>query len=244
MNATRLVQAFGGAVFGRFHKMARRTPAREVRLRPIVEALVPEHLESRCLLSYSFSGGVLTFNGTNNDDTIIAYRVVNMSGDNVYVHRNDTTPEIAGPYPSSGAGSVTKVVINGALGDDNIYAELTGWFNHGNTDFVEVMEIHGDNGVDTLKGGNGADTIQGEGGNDQLFGYGGDDSLHGGYAGDDTADSNGNDTLTGGSGTDQMYGGPGNDWFDSSDGLANDYSNGGPGDDNILASDSGDTFEL
>ena len=59
MNATRLVEAFAGALFGNFHKGVRRTPPREARLRPIVEPVVPEQLESRRLFaSVSFASGI------------------------------------------------------------------------------------------------------------------------------------------------------------------------------------------
>jgi Ca2+-binding RTX toxin-like protein len=222
------------------------TPPREVRRRRVVEEFVSERLESRRLLSYSFSGGVLTFNGTTGDDIIIAYRVVAGSNDYVEVRRDlpfPTADEITGQYPSTGAGSVTKVVINAAQGNDHVYAELTGNFTYGNANFVEAMEIKGDNGTDVLEGGDGADTIQGENGNDTINGYGGDDSLHGGYAGDDVSDGSGNDVLRGGSGNDMMYGGPGDDSFDSNDGVsANDTSDGGPGTDSILNQDSLDSF--
>ena len=238
------LMAVAGVLSGRIVQLkeARRTPPREVRLARAGAAPVAEGLEARRLLSYSFSGGVLTFTGTNNADTIIAYRISNGSGDNVYVRRNDVTPEIAGPYSSS---SVTKVVINGGLGNDDVSAELTGGFNYGNANFVEAMEINGDNGDDTLKGGDGADLIEGEADDDDIWGFGGDDALHGGYAGDDTADSAGDDTLRGGNGSDQMYGGPGDDWFDSFDGVrGNDYSNGGSGNDSRLDWDDDDTFDL
>ena len=225
----------------RVRATGRRMPPAEAYLPPIVAGPFREELEPRRLLSYSFSNGVLTFTGTTGADTIIAYRIVNESGDNVYVRRTEPDPdEIAGFYSSS---SVTKVVINAAQGNDNVSAELTGGFFYGNTSFVEVMEINGDNGNDVLKGGNGADFIEGENDDDEIWGFGGDDSLHGGYAGDDTADSAGDDVLTGGAGSDQMYGGPGNDWIDSHDGtLGNDSSDGGSGSDGILDEDTYDSF--
>jgi Ca2+-binding RTX toxin-like protein len=229
--------------FGRFPRMA------SARLRVRKAPVLSECLESRRLLSYSFSGGVLTFTGTSSADTIVAYRTSGGAGDYVYVRREaDPNPdELAGPYSSS---SVTSVVIDGQGGNDLIYAESNEWianisgsFNYGNANFIKPLDIRGNTGNDTLMGGDGADVIQGETDDDEIWGSGVGDVLHGGYAGDDVSDSGGDDTLIGGTGDDYMYGGPGNDSFDSSDGtLGNDHSDGGPGTDSILSSDNFDFF--
>jgi Ca2+-binding RTX toxin-like protein len=73
---------------------------------------------------------------------------------------------------------------------------------------VNIENLNGSFGKDTLigndsknhiNGGLGDDTIQGAGGNDKLIGYMGDDSLDGGT---------GNDTLIAGAGADTLDGGP------------------------------------
>jgi hypothetical protein len=101
--------AFLKSVFSPFGRFPRATAAC---LRVRGALTLSESLESRRLLSYSFSGGVLTFTGTSSADTIVAYRTSGGAGDYVSVRREaDPNPdEIAGPYASS---TVTSVVIDG-----------------------------------------------------------------------------------------------------------------------------------
>lgn len=216
---------------------------------------VVESLEARRLLSYSFSAGVLTFSGTTSADTIIGYRIVNGQGDKVYIHRNANAgeggPEVAGPYESSGAGSVTKVVINGGLGNDNIQFEDGDnvAFNHGNTIWNEVNEVSGGDDNDTLRGGPLADTVRGDDDDDSLFGYDGNDILYGGYGGSDTVRGGpGNDLMYGGYGGtgeevayDELYGDGGNDILYAEGGA--DYLNPGDGADFAYGGSGDDVFE-
>jgi Ca2+-binding RTX toxin-like protein len=238
--------AFLESIFSPFGRFPRMTADR---VRAFRGPAMSESLEARRLLSYSFSGGVLTFTGTSSADTIVAYRTSGGAGDYVYVRREaDPNPdEIAGPYSSS---SVTSVVVDGQGGNDLIYAECNEWiaeisgsFNYGNANFIKPLDIRGNTGNDTLMGGDGADVIQGETDDDEIWGMGGDDVLHGGYAGDDVSDSGGDDTLRGGSGDDYMYGGPGDDRFYSDDGTSwNDHLDGGPGTDTAVLHDTNEFY--
>ncbi|WP_411840559.1 calcium-binding protein [Paracoccus sp. ME4] len=98
---------------------------------------------------------------------------------------------------------------------------------YGRDVILNVENIHGGAGNDTLlgnsqsniiRGGMGADRILGRQGNDQLEGNQGADIIDGGI---------GNDTLLGGLGNDRIFGGQGNDWLNG--GFGNDTLNGGAG---------------
>jgi Ca2+-binding RTX toxin-like protein len=248
------VRSFAADVFPNFNAVRggrRQAPRREAGAPCRIESL-----EVRRLLSYSFSSGILTFTGTSSDDTIVGYRIVNAQGDKVYIHRSAATPEIAGPYESSGAGSVTKVVINGGVGNDVIQFEdgTDVAFNHGNAIWNEVAQVSGGDGHDTLRGGPLAGTVRGEDGDDLLYGYGGNDYLYGGYGGSDTIfGGGGNDLMYGGyggafeeyaydelygeGGNDTLFGEGGDDYLDP--GTDADYAYGGSGNDTFRGSADG-----
>ena len=130
-----------------------------------------ETLESRRLLSFTVSGGVLTITGTANGDHI----GVSKDGTNLTIHQgvtNSTTP----------ASGVQKIVINGLGGNDEL--RLAVGPDHG----VNVpATLNGGDGNDRLLGGNKNDVLNGGGGNDGLSGGPGADVFNGG-AGIDTAD--------------------------------------------------------
>jgi len=95
-------------------------------------------------------------------------------------------------------------------------------FNEFQFILVDIENLGGSGGDDTLIGDDGANTLDGSAGNDLLYGNGGadrligwigDDQLYGG-AGDDTLDAgDGADTLDGGAGDDLLFGGNGSDKF-------------------------------
>jgi len=102
---------------------------------------------------------------------------------------------------------------------------------------VDVENVTGGMGDDTLVGNAAANTLIGESGNDNLQGLGGDDYLNGGYGNDtitggDGADTlqgdYGDDTITGGDGADRMQGDSGDDTFFARDGVK-DFVFGGTG---------------
>ena len=81
MNATRLVQAFAGSVFGgSTETQGRRPPPREARRQRIVGGGAAEALEARRLFaSASFSSGTFTLNADNTSETIYVWRRIEIS---------------------------------------------------------------------------------------------------------------------------------------------------------------------
>ncbi len=73
--------------------------------------------------------------------------------------------------------------------------------------------------VEQLRGGNGADTISGSGAANWLDGWDGDDTLHGGAGEDSLFGHNGDDRTFGEDGQDTIEGGDGNDTVDGGAGI-------------------------
>lgn len=100
--------------------------------------------------------------------------------------------------------------------------------------------ILGRQGNDVLEGNQGHDHIEGGLGNDTLRGGLGHDTLRGG-PGDDRLDGNqGNDRLFGGLGNDRLFGGLGDDLLEGHQG--HDLLNGGPGNDTLRGGLGNDTL--
>jgi Ca2+-binding RTX toxin-like protein len=191
-----------------------------------------ELVESRCLLSASASGGVLTVTGTEFADNILV--TANSSGQ-ISVTINN---QLQAGSPFSG---ITSIVVNALGSDDQITIRPDGQDTFGT---VAGATINCGDGNDTANGGSGNDVIRGGIGNDELSGKGGDD------------------VLDGGPGADKMFGGNGVDTADYSartenltitlDGSANDGAtgegdnvkdtvenvSGGSGNDNISSPDA------
>ena len=212
-----------------------------------------ETFESRCLLSASLDGGVLTVTGGDGADRIS----IGMGRAGVVVRHNDSISSFA-------AASVQSIVVNAGGGNDGV-AVVTASLD-------KPATLNGGDGDDRLTGGAGADTLDGGDGNDILDGGGGGDVLTGGagrdgvnYArrtaalsisldgdandgaageGDNVADDvegvhagSGDDTLVGSAGANVLSGGAGNDAI--SGGGGNDGLDGGAGHD-VLNGDAGD----
>lgn len=104
-------------------------------------------------------------------------------------------------------------------------------YGSGKTDtLVNIEDIFGSTGNDTIVGSSAANVLSGYDGNDVIAGMGGNDTIYGGY---------GNDTLDGGSGADYLYGGVGNDVLFG--GSETDYLYGEEGND-ILDGGSGTNY--
>ena len=104
--------------------------------------------------------------------------------------------------------SLTKTLIDGGLGDDNLEGR------DGEDTLVGGQGkdiLYGYAGNDLLNGGWGQDKLYGEIGNDLLFGGQGDDTLSGGDGDDRLHGDDGNDLLTGDRGQDRLHGGLGSD---------------------------------
>lgn len=87
----------------------------------------------------------------------------------------------------------------------------------------------GDTGANDLRGGDGNDVIDGREGDDHLEGGNGDDMLSGGWG-------NGKDWISGGEGNDTLDGGAGNDWLLG--GAGDNIYIGGTGDDTACYTDN------
>ncbi|MCA9189736.1 MAG: calcium-binding protein, partial [Planctomycetales bacterium] len=156
---------------------------------------------------------------------------------------------------------IEQLRVSGMGGDDHIEAI-------GNFD-VNVLQLDGGEGDDTLigaesrnellggagddmliggssrdilRGGDGSDTLRGGGSNDALYGDDGDDDLNGEEGTDVSRGGNGNDTIDAGVGLlgDMIYGDAGDDTLNGGDGV--DIIFGGMGNDTIHGGALGDTL--
>src|SRR5215213_884466 len=138
-----------------------------------------EQLDPRVLLSVSLVGSVLTIDGTDGDDSIVAAaskRFVNILavGDNDELH-----------YYSLSA--VTQISITGGAGNDRILVD-------GSLDALNFKTyVDGGAGNDRISTSAADDTIIGGEGNDKIYGTGGADIING---------NSGNDTIYAGDGND------------------------------------------
>jgi Ca2+-binding RTX toxin-like protein len=153
-----------------------------------VRAAAFEALESRQMMSVSWSAGALTINGSNGNDNIV-------------VDCQDYLPGI----------SQIRVHENGAVTQNwTLYQNAKGLTVYGNAgnDTIDLSAVKfgavvfGGANNDMIKGTKAADAIYGNEGDDALYGNGGGDTLDGGAN---------DDTLVGGAGADALWGGTGTD---------------------------------
>ncbi len=119
---------------------------------------------------------------------------------------------------------------------------------------LNIENVTGNDGNDTLVGSDGSNHLQGNFGEDTIFGHGGSDTIDGGAQADIIDAGSGDDTVIGGKGRDQVQLGDGNDVFNDdgqtgywgSDtvhgGFGNDTINGGGGDDFFYGDNGADTI--
>jgi Ca2+-binding RTX toxin-like protein len=159
---------------------------------------IPEFLQKR--LKALKPDGTLEIEGTIFDDLI----TVSQEGDTITVN-------VSGELYDASASLVTRVVIFGLAGNDQIVADpsltVPVLFDGGDGD----DSMSGGSAGDELRGGAGADRMWGGAGGDSLAGQDGDDLLLG-EAGPDqlTADA-GRDILIGGADADVLHAGDGED---------------------------------
>ena len=182
--------------------------------------------------------GVLTINGTNQNDRVtVAYQgslvlvqaeTTNAAGDVVAttagVYFQDQLQVIyfdalAGADFFSNA-TWENTIVDGGFGDDVMFG------GYGTNHFS------GGSGNDYMIGGFQRDYIYGGSGNDIIGGHYGDDYLDGGLNNDQIWGSYGDDTIVGGSGNDRIWGESGDDYIDGDSG--DDQLRGGSGNDTIL----------
>jgi hypothetical protein len=142
-----------------------------------VQDEIPFVLESaEANVSATVSSGVLTIEGTNNDDWVQVYQ--NGGNIEVYVSASSGT---SFTQLGSTFSNVTSIVFNGYNGDDTFKALY-------NNVYVTVDC--------TINGGDGNDDLMGGDGNDDLMGGNGNNTLNGG---------NGNNLIIGGTGTNVFH---------------------------------------
>jgi Ca2+-binding RTX toxin-like protein len=194
----------------------------------------------------TFSGGVLSVNGTPGNDAIGISTAdnqmhVNVNGtiekfDALAVQRCNIEAGDGNDTVTLGAG-VPGSYIDGGAGNDQLAG---GDGNDTLTGGAGQNTLAGANGNDRLNGSGGHDVIYGGNGNDTLYGNGGDDTLDGGNGVDHIYGGDGNDVITGDAGNDKLYGQGGNDKFNG--GAGADLEDGGDGIDTAVG-DALDTNE-
>ncbi len=163
---------------------------------------VLEHLETRTLLSASFTG-----------DPLHPGRFVVRFGEDVAGTPDSLIPRLTNQgqleYQLNGGGGQDDTMLGGAGADVLIGNQGTdlSYGGAGDDTFFSGNSgstVFGGPGDDVLIGGNGRDLLSGEAGNDRIDAQNGADVADGG-PGDDTVDGgNGGDELAGGPGTDRV----------------------------------------
>jgi len=179
-----------------------------------------EKMESRCLLSATLAGGVLTITGTDGNDVVMIRAGKKQS---TLIVMEGTSDDLAEATKTSfDLASVTSIEVNSGAGDDVVMI-------HGKKRRAISIPavINGGDGNDVLSGADGADSISGGAGDDKINGAGGDDTLVGG---------DGDDMITGGAGADLLLGEAGNDRLMGRDRAGTDTLDGG---DNTSTDDGG-----
>lgn len=218
-----------------------------------------DRLESRRVMSVTYSNGVLVVNGTSGDDTMwLAWQAPTASGRTLAVYDGQSVTYHS--WYVVGPNIFGMVSVYGGGGNDTLYAatshtRTSGVLNPIVYDFNRTTlptTLNGGAGNDSVAGSDGGETIYGGSSNDDLYSFGGDDIVYGeggndeifGGAGDDQIYGNdGSDTLNGGTGADRVITGDGDsyvDFVDVIDGSGTDSIRLGAGD--YFQKDAGDVF--
>lgn len=254
MRVARIKDEFAAlaATFDKAQARRRHSPPREVILD--VEAIGVEELEKRRLFaSFAFSGGVLSAVGTTDAERFTVYRVTGPGVDEIHVRVLNLVTSVEQDSGAKATGTVSRIDVFGAAGDDDIVVESAEDISNGFTPFASKLgtiavnkptKLFGDGGADEIHGGDQGDTIAGGTGHDDpLMGRNGNDTIYGGAGYIDDQDiNNGNDFLNGGPGNDVCYGGYGNDILTG--GAGSDLLSGEYGDDQFWLNKDGERDTL
>ena len=213
--------------------------------------------------------GVLLFDFSNSD---IAVNFVGTDGDDKLVGSSfDDTLKGGGGNDTIEGGLGNDMIVSGS-GNDNVdggdgvdtldfsaatemvTVDLAAGRAEGvNTDtdtIVNIENVEGGAGDDTITGDDGDNSFSGGDGDDGIAGGGGDDVIDTGAGDDFATGGTGNDVILGGFGDDGIFGDDGNDIIDGGDGAdgidggsGNDVLSGGAGDDNIVGAGGVDTVD-
>lgn len=168
---------------------------------------------------------------------------LNLAGGDDHIYAVGRNATIYGTWRTStidGGSGVDTLHLTGARGYKVTLGGYSDFGRGGNVRIINVENVIGSAGDDTitgddlanrLDGGAGNDTLSGGAGNDTVIGGAGDDKIDGGAGDDNLEGGNGNDTIDGGDGNDKINGGAGNDILNG--GAGDDIIYGGAGDDKI-----------
>lgn len=192
---------------------------RRRRCQPIPNSSECQVLEDRALLSATLQDGVLTLQGTAENDKLIV---------GVDAEAETIVAKVNGERFDFPQADVQQIVANGDAGDDYIaIGKRVGL----------AASIDAGDGNDRVRGGTQPDTIVGGAGNDRIAGGVGSDDIDGGEGDDKINGGVGSDTINGGDGEDSLWGYHGADVMSA--GADNDFMDGGRGDD-VMAGEGGD----
>jgi Ca2+-binding RTX toxin-like protein len=151
------------------------------------------------------------------------------SGDSITVSQTQTSIVVTenGVSQTFQIGQITRVVIDGNGGNDNIDC----------TTLKTKCSIDGDDGDDTVIGSEKSDRIDGGEGEDSLIGGKGSDNMRGEDDDDIVRGGKGNDTVNGGSGEDNLTGDENDDLLNANDDIFEDTLTGGSGTDTAEVDD-------
>jgi Ca2+-binding RTX toxin-like protein len=202
-----------------------------------------ESLETRRLMAadVKLNGDILNIRGTTHNDTIDVQRVA--SGPNsgmVQVTLNGKQTLFNDNFNGS-TGSISRVVIRGRGGNDQISVAENVGFQAFITGGRGSDTISGGSGSDTIDGGRGSDNILGNDGDDSIIGGRGNDHIDAGGGNDNCTGSRGNDSLDGGDGKDTLNGDAGNDQIQGDKGQ--DQCFGGAGSDRVFGGSQDDLVD-
>jgi Ca2+-binding RTX toxin-like protein len=165
--------------------------------------------------SLDTASGVLSINGTADDDTIEVSQ--NLSGIEA------TNRGVGRAFNSDG---VNRIDIDAGAGDDIVSVRFLS---------DKPAHVRGGAGRDRIAGGPMNDTLEGNAQRDRIDGGGGDDLIVGNGGNDAIRGEDGNDSLGGGRGNDHLDGGTGDDHLEG--GPGRDLLHGGDGNDSLAAAD-------
>lgn len=138
--------------------------------------------------------------------------------------------------------------IDGGSGDDTVHYEDSlkvsvnlsrgsGKDDSGRDTLINIENVVGSSGNDSITGNDANNHLSGENGNDKLSGGNGDDQVEGGIGDDKISGGAGDDHLDGGSGRDQMSGGSGDDTYEISQSDDKVKESANQGNDTVIAHD-------
>lgn len=195
------------------------------------------------------SGGISDI-GDSSDDSM------NGSGDDDYLRGGSGDDNVQGGHGNDDLfgddgdddiyGGSGKDYIDGGSGNDTVHyedslkvnvnlARGSGKDGSGQDTLVNIENVAGSSGNDSITGNDSDNHLAGNDGKDKITGAGGNDLLEGGAGDDKISGGSGNDHIDGGSGRDQMIGGTGDDTYEVSQSNDKVTEGANQGNDTVIA---------